>query len=135
MKLAWLGFFAGSLVGCNSAPSGSGWSAARFPGDTPWRSSEPLRQALGGAPQAVGNVLYVNFAGEYLQNASSDDATKNASALLGSAAQIPPLNAKIDAPKRTLQQVTDAIFDRLRGYYLPYDVTLTRTRPAAGTPF
>ena len=135
MKLIYAFLSIVPVCGCNAPSPTSGWSASRLSGDTLLESSSPSgasRQALSPEPHATGTTLFVNFLGDLLTS-GSDDAVHDVAQLPGATVQVPPLNAKTNAPKMTTQDVTDAIFDRLRTFYLPFDVTLTRTRPTSGS--
>jgi len=82
------------------------------------------------------HVLYVSLGGEVLQGAASDDATTNHSAVALSGptgvAHVPPFDAAIVAPGIAAGDVADVLFDRIRTLFAPWNVTLTRTRPASG---
>jgi Bacterial Ig domain len=82
-------------------------------------------------PDAVAQVIYVSFGGERLLGSSSDDATTNHSQICDT--QIPPYNGAVPAPKVTQQQAVDAVADRLRTFYAPYNVSVVTSRPASGS--
>jgi MYXO-CTERM domain-containing protein len=92
---------------------------------------EAARQALHGQPQASGPVVWVNFGGALLTKVApgADNAPNDQSELAGT--QIPPFDASKVAPDVSPSDAEDSVFDRLKGYYLPYGVTLTTSQPAA----
>ena len=131
MKLASLGL----VALCSCAPASPPY-APHFWGDTPVvENGGAVREALGEPhPDATAAVLFVNFTGSPVQG-GGENATSipPLSSIAGNAAQIPSFNPTINAPKVSAPDAQDAVFDRLRTFYLPYNLTLTRTRPASGS--
>jgi uncharacterized protein (TIGR03382 family) len=125
MKLAWL---AVAAIGCGGVPDPEAPVVQRpnFAGDTRPAAPVPIRRALGGG---AAQVLYLNFDGVALTQAFNDNAPGNQSQIAGTTvpAFAPPPGAKF-----TRQQGIDAITDRLRGYYHPFNVQVTTTRPTSG---
>jgi MYXO-CTERM domain-containing protein len=111
----------GLLCGCSGAPDPT---RLNFAGDT---RASPIWQAEHPRPQFTGDVLWVNFAGALVSQAASDNAPADQSQIAGT--QIPPFNAAVGAPQVSAADAQEAVFDRLKGYYLPYDLTLTTTQP------
>ncbi len=105
-----------------------------FAGDTV-AAPAAQRQALGPGspvPQALAGTIYLSFGGETL-TANTDDSSLNRSEILTSSpTMVPKFNAAICAPKVSEADAITAVFDRVRTYYLPYAVTITKTRPASG---
>jgi Bacterial Ig domain len=125
--------FAGSLLACNAPPPAVSVErpAVRlrgFAGDT---VLEPLAKAPPPEPDASGNVLFLNFGGEALQFGSPDNAPGEISSIAGT--QVPQFNGALDAPKVTQQNAIDAVVDRLRTFYAPYDLSIVTTRPSSGS--
>jgi len=94
----------------------------------------PRREALSpGAPSPnlSTEVLYLSFAGETL-TAGGDNAPANQSSILSQTpTSIPKFNAALNAPLVTEQDAINAVFDRVRTFYLPYNITITRARPVS----
>jgi hypothetical protein len=77
----------------------------------------------------AANVLFVNFAGDKFTQGSPDNAPSGVSQLTGT--QIPPFDATTVAPLVSAADAEEAILDRIRGYFAPYNLTVTAARPAA----
>ncbi len=88
--------------------------------------------ARSTAALSIPRTVYLAFDGATLQAAGADDAPVSQSAL--SAATVPAY-ATASAPLVSAA-VAEAVFiDRLRGYLLPFDVTLVTSPPPAATDY
>lgn len=122
------------LVSCAPSPTASpsppAFHGLSFSGDT---IPETTRRATRApSPEAAGATIFVDFDGASL-SCANDYAPSSQSSLVcnvGNAVTVPPFNGSIPAPKVSAEDAKVAIYDRLRTFYLPYDVTFTRTRPA-----
>lgn len=112
-----------AMSGCGAAPPDR--PRLSFAGDT---RPAPLLESQHPRPQLAGDVLWVNFAGALVSQAASDNAPADQSQIAGT--QIPPFNGAVGAPHVSAADAEEAVFDRLKGYYLPYNVTLTTTQPS-----
>src|SRR5262245_61504207 len=83
-------------------------------------------------PNASGaNVLYLNYDAVTL-GYNTDDAPSNTSEITGgNTVNVPPF-ALWPGAKVTLQQAKDAVTDRLRWFYKPWDIQVVTTRPSTG---
>jgi Bacterial Ig domain len=89
-------------------------------------------QRVPPAPDASGiNVLYLNYDSVTI-SFNTDDARTNESEITGgNTVNVPPF-ALWPGAKVTLQQAKDAVTDRLRWFYKPWDVQVVTTRPVSG---
>lgn len=128
MRLACLA--AAALVAGCGAPE----QPLALDGDYVLVDDAPGRQTLDNAPRALGaNVLYLNFTGATVVNGAPDSASKNVSQILPaqrSPAVFPPFDPSIPAPKVSAQEAEDAVFDRIRTLFRPYNIQVVRARPA-----
>jgi hypothetical protein len=145
MKLLWLGCVFVAVSGCAvpapEAPEGPSalptFHLRGFGGDTVVAEDAAHRQALGAGgpadPNFAGDVLYINFTGAVV-TFGADNALQNVSSILPFSQQtIPAFNSTINAPLVTSTDAMNAVFDRIRTYFLPYAVTVVRTRPSTGS--
>ena len=96
------------------------------------RHFDPSSRRVAPEPQASGaNILFLNYDGVTL-SPGGDDAPLNDSEITGSTIVVPPF-ALWSGAKVTLQQAKDAVTDRLRGFYKPFDVQIVTTRPGSGS--
>jgi len=79
-------------------------------------------------PPSGAHVLYLQFEGQAL-HPGADDARANASALVATTVTLPAYLAA-DAQRATR---TQAISDEVEALLRPYDVLVTRARPASGS--
>jgi hypothetical protein len=88
------------------------------------------RPPVDAAPiGARTHTLYLNFDGQTLADGSADDATQNISSLITSPVTLSPyLGSAVD---RDTQKA--ALAAEISSILMPYDVTVTTTRPASGT--
>jgi hypothetical protein len=123
--------FLALAIGCGSAPDAASPKAPSFSGDYVVTPSSVRREALGSAPRATGAIVYVDFMGDLVQQGSPDAVDPDQSEIAPQQLQVPPFNSAIPAPRVSSADAQLAIVDRLRTFYLPYDVTFTTTRPAS----
>ena len=91
-------------------------------GATPARTTQAL---------AAAHTLWLALDGEAVQAGIADDATALVSAV--GKAQIPAFDPTVVAPDAPATAVLQAVLvDRVRGYFLAYDLDVTATRPASG---
>ncbi|MEO6952493.1 MAG: Ig-like domain-containing protein [Polyangia bacterium] len=79
-------------------------------------------QALGAA-----HTLWLALGGESVTSGATDDATALVSSL--GSAQVPAFDPAVIAPDAP---ATAVLVDRVRGYFLTYDLDVTTTRPTSG---
>ncbi|HZS38008.1 MAG TPA: Ig-like domain-containing protein [Polyangia bacterium] len=123
-----------SSLACNApAPGAPRPRLLGYGGDTVLEPAGVAESALGGAapsPEASTHVLFLNFGGEALTQGSSDNAPNGVSVIAGT--QVPQFNGAVNAPKVTRQNAIDAVVDRLRTFYAPYNLDIVTTRPGSG---
>ncbi|MDB4968806.1 MAG: hypothetical protein JWN44_4495 [Myxococcales bacterium] len=86
-------------------------------------------EACRGGPAA----LWLDFEGAGVVHANGDDAAAMpvTSVLAATSAVIPPFDSTVSAPAVTRSQAIDAVVDRVRTLFLPFDVRVSTTRPVA----
>lgn len=89
--------------------------------------------AVGASHAALGpaHVLFLDLDGAKVDSAAIDDATTSRSQL-ATAAAYPAFQPSVPAPLVPAALVASVLIDRVRSYFLPFDLAVVTARPTSG---